>query len=106
MTNGLFLGLATALLSSCAFLFSRRYAQRYPEGAISLTAGAHITMGIFSLLLLALVWPAHWPAPRTFALPLAGTALFYLAGQMMLFVAFKKADASRISPLLGIKLIF
>jgi drug/metabolite transporter (DMT)-like permease len=42
--------------------------------------------------------------PR-YALPLAGCVIFYLLGQVFLFRSFKDTDASRVSPLLGLKIL-
>jgi drug/metabolite transporter (DMT)-like permease len=62
-------------------------------------------MGLASFICLPLVLPTPRPDWRAFAGPLLACSLFYAVGQAALFMALKRSDASRISPLLGVKLV-
>lgn len=105
MLLGLALGLCAAFFQSCSYLGSRWFVGRYPGGSVRLLALGHVWMGAVSVVLAAAFWPEEMPAPGTFALSLLGTVAFYLLGQMCLFLALRHTDASRVSPLLGLKVL-
>ncbi len=103
MVLGIFLGLAAASSQSLSYLFSRLFVRRFHESAVVLLVLSHIIMGLFSLVLLPFAVPEQMPAWSDYALPLLGSAVFYLLGQLFLFMALRKSAASRASPLLGLK---
>lgn len=105
MLTGILLGLGAAVSHSFSYLFSRRFAHKFENSTVSLLVSAHLIMGVFSLILLPFVWPSWWPGIKAFAPWLACSAVFYLAGQVFLFLSLKRSDASRVSPLLGLKLL-
>lgn len=104
---GLAAGFLTAILSSSAFLASTwalRRTKGLPPHGLMINAG--VLMGVLSLGILALFW-----APGLFTrgffprLPLlAQAAFFFSLGQTFVFVAQRKVEASRVVPLLGLKL--
>ena len=102
---GLALGLCAAFFQSCSYLGSRWFVGRYPGGSVRLLALGHVWMGAVSVVLAAAFWPKEMPPVGTFALSLLGTVVFYLLGQMCLFLALRHTDASRVSPLLGLKVL-
>jgi hypothetical protein len=52
-----------------------------------------------------LLWPEQMPPMSAYAAPLAGAAGFYLVAQLGLLRLLRVADASRVSPLLGVKIL-
>ena len=105
MLNGILLGLGAAFAQSLSYLCSRLFVGKYPRDSLLLLALAHILMGLFSLALLPLCWPHEMPPLRDYVWPLLSCSLAYLQGQFCLFLALRQANASRISPLLGLKIL-
>ena len=104
---GLGFGLSGALCQSLSYLATRHFVQRRPSGASrTLLVLAHVWMGVFSAILLPFVWP--WGAEVDWAavwLPMVMCAGFYLIGQLGLMMALRHTEPSRVSPLLGFKIV-
>jgi drug/metabolite transporter (DMT)-like permease len=105
MILGILSGFVAAFFQSCSYLFSKRYVARFEQTTLGLLVCSHVFMGVFSLALLPFLWPETAPRFSHFAVPLAGCVVFYLLGQAFLFVTLKDSDASRVSPLLGLKIL-
>jgi drug/metabolite transporter (DMT)-like permease len=105
MVLGIILGLGAASSNSVAYLFSRAFLHKHNESHFHLLAISHLMLGVVSVGLAAFLWPAQMPSFRDFGPSLMGTALFYLAAQTCFFMALKKTEASRLSPMLGAKII-
>jgi multidrug transporter EmrE-like cation transporter len=105
MLTGILLGLGAATSQSVSYLCSREFVARFKGHAVRLLLLSHVLMGLMSAALLPIVIPDSMPPIADYALPLAGCSLFYLAAQGFLFLALKHTDASRISPLLGLKVV-
>jgi hypothetical protein len=104
---GILCGLGAALFQSLSYLATRHFVQRRPPGASRmLLVLAHVWMGAFACVLLPLSWPQGNMDFRPILWPLAGTAVFYLLGQLGLMMALKNVEPSRVSPLLGFKIVF
>lgn len=100
---GVIAGLAAAAASAVSYLLSRHYAISTGRGSLRLLVLAHVVMGAVCLPLAWLLSPATTP-PLTAWLPAClGSAGSYLLGQAAVFAALRRADASRVSPLLGLK---
>jgi drug/metabolite transporter (DMT)-like permease len=104
--GGILLGLGAALSQSLSYLCSKAFIRSAHRTTVDLLSLGHILMGGFAVAILPFVWPERMPGFGDYALPLAGASLFYLAGQAFLFVALHRTDASRVSPLLGMKVFF
>jgi len=114
---GLILGLFSALGSSVAYLLSRRYAvsQRALEpdqpswrGPMRLLATSHVWLGGCCLVGAFFLWPGEADLPAsvvTAVATTAGVAFFYMLGNVFLFITLMHTDASRVSPLLGMKIV-
>ncbi|MCF7955750.1 MAG: DMT family transporter, partial [Phycisphaerae bacterium] len=102
---GIILGLSAATCNSIAYLLSRAFLQKHHQSHFHLLAVSHLILGTVSVGLTAFLWPENMPSIRVFGLPLLGTAFFYLAAQICFFLALKKTEASRLSPMLGAKII-
>ncbi|XAL97969.1 EamA family transporter [Phycisphaeraceae bacterium D3-23] len=114
---GIILGLLSALGASLAYLCSRRYAVRAqrdePDATpwrppLRLLVTAHVWLALacgvgFPAFLVLRETPVDRPVYA--ALMSAGVALFYLLGNVFLFLSLQRTDASRVAPLLGMKVI-
>ncbi len=101
---GVLLGLGAAVCQSLSYIFSGLFVRTFRLGPHVLLVLAHVAMGAVSAAALPLVLPDRLPPVASYGRPLLGGVLFYLAGQTGLFLALRRTDASRVSPLLGLKL--
>jgi len=102
---GLFAGLITALLSSLSYLVSRHHSLSSGGSRLRLLGLSHALMAGVSLPLAILLCPEHLPPLASYWLPLVASAGFYLLGQCALALLLRRSDASRIAPLLGLKIV-
>lgn len=105
MIIGILVGLIAALLQSTSYLFSRRYVTRTGHGSRELFALSHVWMGVMALVCLPFIWSPTAPALAVYGWPLLGTAGLYVVGQVGLYGALQRVAASRVSPLLGLKIL-
>jgi drug/metabolite transporter (DMT)-like permease len=103
---GITLGLIAGLTQSVSYIFSRRYVARHRSSPVQLLILGHIVMGVISAIILPWLWRSDLPGLRVYAWPLAAVTGFYLLGQLSFFAALKFSDASRLSPLLALKIVF
>lgn len=102
---GFIFGIATATLQSLSYLFNRHYLTQPERTARQLLVIAHVIMAGFATVGLVILWPdspLDWSGLWWKVLATGGT---YLLGQFGLFYALQHTDASRISPLLGLKIL-
>jgi len=102
---GILFGLGAATCQSLSYIGSRWFVVRYTDGAWRLLVWSHAIMGLTSLLFLPMAWSAGMPPARQYVLPLCGAGGFYLAGQAGLFLLMRTTEASRIAPLLALKIL-
>jgi len=102
---GIVLGLAVALTQSVSFLCVRLFVVRRHKGVMRLLILGHVIMGAISAAALPLLWDARAGHVGDFIWPLAAAAGFYLVGQASLMFALTRTDASRIAPLLALKIV-
>lgn len=105
MLTGILCGFGAALMQSVSYVYSARFISQFRVGAVSLLVLTHVVLGIVSLLALPLVWHDSILEIDTYLLPLLAMALSYLVGQFSLFQAIRYSEASRVSPLLGLKIL-
>ena len=105
MVLGILTGLLAASFQAAAYIFSRQFMVRFHKSSPYLLAISHIIMGVISMAALAFLWLNDMPDFRAFGWPLVGATLFYFAGQAFLLLAIQKTEASRVSPLLGLKIL-
>lgn len=104
---GIAAGVVTAILSACAFLSSTWALKRTPGLTPSgLMTDAGLLMGVIAIGLLGWHWNAELFTNGFWRrLPvLAGSSAFFCLGQTLVFAAQRKVEASRVVPLLGLKL--
>ncbi len=102
---GIVYGLACATAQSASYIFSRRFVLAHRGGPLRLFAMSHIIMGIVSAVALLVLWPAGMPRWGQLAPSVVAMAGFYLVGQLSFFFVVRYVEASRVSPLLGIKIL-
>ncbi|MCP4749783.1 MAG: DMT family transporter [Proteobacteria bacterium] len=105
MIVGILLGLAAALFQSLSYLFSHMFVVRFSGNAVRLLVISHFIMGWFSVALLWFFWPETIPPIRAWAVSMVGAAAFYIVGQGALFLALRRSSASKVAPLLGLKIV-
>ena len=105
MFSGIFSGLAAAAMQSTSYVFSRLFISRH-HNAIYLVIYSQILMGIMGLILFGICccFTSFPWSLKYCALGLAW-ALTYIFAQTSFFMALKTVEASRLSSLLGTKII-
>ncbi|RPI63599.1 MAG: hypothetical protein EHM48_02200 [Planctomycetaceae bacterium] len=101
---GVMLGLGAAVAHSLSYLFSRLYVLRHHSAVFRLLILGHVAMGCMSLLMLPFLPLSKLPPVEEYIGPLLLSSGFYVLGQFGTFVALRHAEASRVSPLLGLKI--
>lgn len=107
---GVACGLAAALASALSYLVSRHHGLVERAGgrtgsALRLLVRSHLLMAAACIPLAWALWPAASPPPGLFVWPLVLSVVFYLLGQSSLFAALGRVEASRLAPLLGLKIV-
>lgn len=105
MSVGILLGLLAALFQSISYLCTRLFTERHKNDIGTLLALSHIIMGVISAILVCFLLPRRMPALSSYLSSLLVCTGFYLLGQIFLFWALIKSEPSRVSPLLGMKII-
>lgn len=103
--QGIGFGLGTALCQSIFYLVTRRFVGHTGKTPLLLLIVSHVIMGAMSVVLLATLRPRSLPPLETYLAPLAGAGLCYLAAQFGLFSVLRHVESSRVSPLLGGKIV-
>ena len=106
MILGIICGLVAALSQCISYICSKKYIHK--DGtSFQLLIASHVIMGIFGAVCLGVLLLEHdLPPVKVYWLELLKVNGFYLIGQMSFFLAISRTEASRIAPLLGLKIIF
>ncbi|MCE5186208.1 MAG: DMT family transporter [Planctomycetaceae bacterium] len=105
MPIGVVLGFLAALCQSISYLCTRLFVKQHRNDIAALLAASHVLMGVISIPLVLILKPAEMPPFAVYRNALLGTTGFYLLGQLFLFAALTRTEASRVSPLLGFKIV-
>ncbi|WP_343807338.1 DMT family transporter [Marinobacterium maritimum] len=105
MAAGIILGLMAATLQALSYLFSARFGLRHQASPVTLLVLMHVWIGIVALLSLPFLWHPQILASTDWLLPLGVMTLSYLIAQLSLFQSLRHAESSRVSPLLGLKIL-
>ena len=106
MIIGIICGLSAALCQCVSYIFSKKYIHK-DGNAFQLLITSHMIMGIFASICLAvLLLDNDLPPFKDYWFELLKVNAFYMIAQLSFFVAISKTEASRLAPLLGIKIIF
>lgn len=106
MSAGIVFGLLTAFCQSLYYLLTRRFTRAEGRDPLQLLVLSHLWTALLALPVL-LVLLRHYTLPHwsTWLAPLLVSAGFYLAGHAALFLALRRSEPSRISPMLGLKVV-
>ncbi len=103
MVLGIVLGLVTALGHSLAYLATRWFTQDRGRPSGQLLAHGHVIMGLVSVAVLPVVWPRGLGFDADWVGPYLGILGFFAVAQTCLITSLRFADASRIAPLISLK---
>ena len=107
---GVITGLLAAFFSALSYLVSRHHVLSHPElegegGGPRLIVQSHVLMGLACIPACLLLWPpGGGPAAASYLPPACLCAIAYLIGQNCFFTALREVPASRLAPLLGLKI--
>ena len=101
--TGILLGLAAALGHSLSYLATRWFTQDRGRGTGQLLVLSHTAMGLGCAAVLPWVWPAGLGWEARWLLRLAGVVGCFVVAQVCLLSALRRVEASRVAPLLGLK---
>jgi len=105
MVIGILFGLGTALLNSCGYLFSARFLNRY-NSPIRLLVSGQICMMVMALPFMLFLFPfGSLQDPAGFWTAAGCWLVLFFLGQASFFAALRYFEASRLSSLLGLKII-
>jgi hypothetical protein len=102
--TGIVIGLVAAFFHSLAYLATRWYTVDRKRPTTQLLVLAHVIMGVVAAAVLPVLWPVGLELDRRWLLPAAGMVGFFVPAQLCLIWALRHVDASRIAPLLALKL--
>jgi drug/metabolite transporter (DMT)-like permease len=102
---GIVAGLFAALFQALSYPASRWFVRREGGSPRVLLGLSHLWMGVGALALGLWVGFSGLRDIPSYMGPLLGASGFYLIGQMGLFAALERTEASDIAPLLGLKVI-
>lgn len=105
MLSGVLYGFAAALMQSISYVFSAQFILQHRATPLTLLILMHLVLGGVCLLILPLLWHPKLLSVGDYILPLLSTTFFYCVGQISLFKAIRVSEASRVSPLLGLKVL-
>ncbi len=103
---GITLGLGASFCQSLSYLYSRRFLKEYGDDWRMLLALSQVLMGIMAVVALPFTAAGcDFPVISAALRPSIWAAVFYFMAQGALFSALKRTEASRVSPLLGLKVV-
>ena len=106
MILGIICGLAAAVSQCISYIFSKKYIHK-DGNSFQLLIASHLIMGAFATICLGvLLLENDLPPFKNYWLELLKVDAFYMLAQMSFFIAISKTEASRLAPLLGLKIIF
>ncbi|QSH40570.1 DMT family transporter [Lentisphaerota bacterium ZTH] len=108
MVIGVACGLMCALCQCASYMFSKKFT-RDKGTSLQLLMVSHAIMGVIAaggVTLLLLKHEIGFSALKPCWLSLFKVSMFYLAAQFCCFFALTKTEASRLAPLLGMKILF
>ena len=105
MIVGIIGGILSAALQSGSYVFSRVFILKH-KSSLELAVFSQLLMGIFGLVTIPLLLPfIQFPATSAFFILLLMCVLSFMAGQYGFFQTLRELEASRLSSLLGLKIV-
>ncbi|MBB6429818.1 EamA family transporter [Algisphaera agarilytica] len=103
MALGILLGLLTGLGHSLAYLASRWFTVDRGRPVSQLLVQGHVLMGAVCWVALPFLWPVGFAPTAEWWGQLSGLIGFFVLAQVCLLSSLRATDASRVAPLLGMK---
>ena len=103
---GVIAGLIAAFMQSISYILSRHVLHAHNTTPLHLMLISNVWMGLICVVVLPFVWPQPEAGYGVFFGFLAFQILAYLGAQAGFFWAIRHAAASRVSPMMGIKIVF
>ena len=105
MLYGFLAGCAAATLQSTSYVFSRMFISRH-QSALTLAVYSQLVMGAMGILMSAICFCfIEYPCSFKYIMVGAAWIVTYILAQTSFFAALKSVEASRLSSLLGTKII-
>ncbi|MBE6355610.1 MAG: hypothetical protein E7058_00675 [Lentisphaerae bacterium] len=104
MLTGVLSGFLAAFLNAVAFLFSANFLKKY-NSSRQLLVAAHLVMLVLCMPAACFLYPGKVVDLNRYLLYIAAWMAVFFTGQFSFFTALKYIEASRLSSLLGLKLI-
>ena len=108
MFFGVSIGIASAFMQSAAYIFSRRFVNHF-HSSLKLVVYSQLLMGAFGVVVFAATFPfVEFPRGAELWKFAPATALFVVAYHVAFYCFFKalnEIEASRLSSLLGLKVV-
>lgn len=101
---GISLGVGAAAAQAWSYLISRGFVLQQAGGSVRLLALAHIWMGLTAAVVLPLIWFEPAAGRQAMVLPLVIGLLAYLSAQACFYYTVRQIPASRVAPLMGVKI--
>jgi drug/metabolite transporter (DMT)-like permease len=106
MIFGILSGLGSVFCQCIAYIFSKKYIHK-DGNSFQLFIASQFINGVFATICLGvLLLTNDLPPFRDYWLEMLAVNGFFLIGQLSFFMAISKTEASRVAPLLGLKIIF
>jgi len=102
---GILCGLGAAFFQSVTYVLSRIYVTREGNSSTQLFVLSHVLTGVLGLLALPILYTEACPPLGVYVVPMVTAALSYLLAQAALFKTLHRVEASRVSPMLGLKIL-
>ena len=104
-TIGILVGLFAATMQSSSYICSRIFSEKHPKATAGFLIYTHIQMGIISSIVTFFIWPDDFPDIRVFLVDFLMMCFPYFLAQSCLFMILKSTNASKIAPLLALKIV-
>jgi len=106
MFTGLILAFVATFFQSTSYIFSRSFLIKHKSGPFALLIISHCVMGTVSLFILPFCLPKNHQILLVLLPYILFSILAYIFGQFCFFNTLKHTEASKISGMLGFKIIF
>ncbi len=105
VSTGILMGLLAATFQSCSYICSKIFSEKHANLSLEFLLYTHLQMFIISSLITCYYWPTDFPPLEDFAFEFLLMVTPYFIAQSLLILIIKKHPASKIAPLLALKIV-